>query len=82
MTTIDSDRHVLAFTAESIAPDEAELAAIAFLARYSAHPPRPPGRHLESLETPWSRRWSRASGICNSPTAGPVVDPGTTGIDR
>ena len=35
MTTTDSDTHALAFTAESIAPDEAELAAIAFLARYS-----------------------------------------------
>jgi integrase/recombinase XerD len=35
MTTIDSNTHFLAFTAESIAPDEAELAAIAFVARYS-----------------------------------------------
>ncbi len=34
MTTIDSNTQVLAFTAESIAPDQAELAAIAFLARY------------------------------------------------
>ena len=35
MTTLDTHTHSLAFTAESIAPDEAELAAIAFLARYS-----------------------------------------------
>ena len=33
MTTLDT--HLLAYTAESITPDEAELAAIAFLARYS-----------------------------------------------
>jgi integrase/recombinase XerD len=35
MTTLDSDTHILAFTADSVAPDEAELAAVAFLARYS-----------------------------------------------
>jgi site-specific recombinase XerD len=35
MTTLDTHTHLLAYTAESIAPDEAELAAIAFLARYS-----------------------------------------------
>ena len=35
MTTLDTHTHLLAYTAESIAADEAELAAIAFLARYS-----------------------------------------------
>jgi integrase/recombinase XerD len=34
MTTLDSHTHILAFTADSVAPDEAELAAVAFLARY------------------------------------------------
>jgi integrase/recombinase XerD len=41
MTTVDSHAHLLAFPAESIAPDEPELAALAFLARYS-------GRTLEA----------------------------------
>jgi integrase/recombinase XerD len=35
MTTLDSHTHLLAFPAESIAPDEAEIAAVAFLARYN-----------------------------------------------
>ena len=35
MTTLDTHTHLLAFTADSIAPDEAELAVVAFLARYS-----------------------------------------------
>ncbi|MGH9115275.1 MAG: tyrosine-type recombinase/integrase [Acidimicrobiales bacterium] len=35
MTALGFHTHLLAFTAESIEPDEAELAAVAFLARYS-----------------------------------------------
>lgn len=35
MTTLDTDTHLLAYYGRVHAPDEAELAAIAFLARYS-----------------------------------------------
>ena len=35
MSTLDSHTRLLAFPAEPVAPDEAELAAVAFLARYS-----------------------------------------------
>jgi hypothetical protein len=51
MTTLDSYTRLLAFTAQSIAPDEGELAALAVLARCIERGHRGPANHRQGQQT-------------------------------